>query len=176
MKGKQEFEMLPGHHQVTSATTFPILLSINAAPYQVLNGNQKFVVKLEEAQTISLDPTEPKREFKFDVRTFPAHRYEQIDDREVPAPPPTSNYLKALRAQVRMQMGLTREDFAEQPSIYQIGGNYDDIPFEETEKRLIEESARTQHEGDGELAETEPTTDEQPKGESETTKAETTQS
>lgn len=133
MKGKQNFEMIAGHHRITAATVSPILLSVNEEPWQVLSpGNRTFTLKLDEACKLSLDPTD-KAEYRFDVKSWETTKAEPTDNRPIPNPPPPNNFLKKLRVQIRREMGLTREDFAQRSSIYEVDQVFDDVPFEEQE-------------------------------------------
>ncbi|AXL15089.1 hypothetical protein [Microviridae sp.] len=138
MKGKQSFEMIAGTHRISTATTHPILLSVNEEPNTVVPvGDKVTVIRLDKPCTVQLDPSEPKKEYKFDVKSWPTDlRSESIDNRPIPNPPAPNNFLKALRAQVRQSMGLTREDFADRSSLYEVNDrDFDEVPFEETETR-----------------------------------------
>lgn len=141
MKGKQDFQLAVGHHTINAATPIQILVSVNDQPEHVIPpGNSKFVLKVEQPVKVSLDPADAKSQYKFEFRSHGAQRNEHFDDRPLPNPPPPNNFLKKLRVNIRRQMGLIREDFADYPSMYEIEGDPDKIPFEEQEQRAIKEA------------------------------------
>ncbi|AXL14837.1 hypothetical protein [Microviridae sp.] len=154
MKGKQNFHMIAGHHKITAATTMPILVSIDEAPETVINpGTSKHTLALTKPCLVSLDPSDPKKEYRFDVKSFETNLIEEpTDDRPIPNPPPPNNFLKQLRVQVRRSMGLTREDFADRQSLYEVNTmDADEVPFEEEETRqqtLAMQAEREQQEAE----------------------------
>lgn len=141
MKGTQEWNYVAGDHTISFASTFPVLLSVNHQPRCVLRDNMKLTLNLSENSIISLDPTE-KREYGFSVTSYPTSPKEVLDPtRPIPAPPAPTNMLQLIRNAHRREMGITRENFAEHPSLYQESVEHlidQEIPFEEIEKKAAE--------------------------------------
>ncbi len=79
------------------------------------------------------------KDFGYEVTVREHQTSEPLDDRSVPAPAPASNYLAQVRAKVRSEMGVTRENFEQLPSRYELD---EDAPYEFEE----EESARLKKE------------------------------
>ena len=139
MQGKQEFEVNEGVHRISVVSTFPLLVSFNDTPVKSVT-NGKFVVRSKNG-IISIDPSEPKKPYKFEIEASrPTQDGEAFDDIPPPDPAPPSNYLQAMRQKVRQQMGVIREDFASHRSQYEIGEA--EPLFEEEEQQKREEASK----------------------------------
>lgn len=119
LKGNQDFDLPFGHHAINCQTPFPILVSLDDVPQRVLQaGSNKVVVKGEGK--LSLNPTD-KSEYGVSITSRKTQKGEKFDDKPIPEPAPADNYLQMLKQQVRQQMGITRENFANQLTIYETG-------------------------------------------------------
>ena len=119
VKGNQDFDLAYGHHAIRLETPFPVLVSLNDEPQKVcLPGSNKLVVKGEGK--LSFNPTD-KGPFHFTVTTRLTQKGEKFDDIPPPEPAPADNYLQILRQHVRQAMGITRENFADQRTVYEMG-------------------------------------------------------
>lgn len=121
MNGKQTIQLAYGTHRINYATSFPILLSVNDEPLEAVQPGSGRVVLRKFSGTLQLDPTEPKKPFKFAVTSNLSQPGETVDQAPPPQPTPPSSYLAKVRQQVRNSMGLMREEFDRGPTIYETG-------------------------------------------------------
>ena len=119
LKGKQTFDLPYGVHRFNYIAPFPILVSHNDEPVGIIGGGKGKTIWRGEG-TISLDPTD-KDAYGFNITTKVTTPKEAQDHEAPPEPAPADNYLAMMREKVRQQMGIIRENFAERPSIYEMG-------------------------------------------------------
>lgn len=135
LKGKQQFKLEYGVHRFNYVAPFPVLVSVDDVPVSIIgSGKGKAVWKGEG--TISLDPTD-KDAYGFAITSKLTSKGEQQDDLPAPDPAPADNYLAMMREKVRQQMGITRENFTQMPSLYEMGN----IDVFEEDQRTAPESA-----------------------------------
>lgn len=139
MQGKHEITLQEGVHRIKTDATFPLLISLDDQPVRATSpGSQRFIVR--GAGKLSIDPSEPKKPYGFNVLAWrPSQKGEQLDDIPPPDPAPPANYLQAMRQKIRQQMGVIREDFNARPSIYELG---DAEPLFEEQEAALQKQAK----------------------------------
>ncbi|AXL15094.1 hypothetical protein [Microviridae sp.] len=121
MKGKQQFTLEHGTHKFAYTVPFPVLVSVNDVPVQVLNTGSGKAVLRNMKGTVTIEPSEPKGVYNIDIRSNLYPRDEIRNNEAPPQPAPSPNFLTAMRQKVKMSMGIIREEFADQRTIYEIG-------------------------------------------------------
>lgn len=140
MKGKYSIDLPYGTHTLDVATMFPILLSLDGSPIQAINAGSGTLTLRKCQGTLSVDPSEPKTPYKFEVTSKPSQPGEHmrsLEEEPVPQPAPASNFLAQIRQKVRQDMGITREAFADHQSLYEIPDNemFEEEIIEDHKKR-----------------------------------------
>lgn len=138
----KKFELPVGTHRIEYATVDPILVSLDGVPQTVIRGKGKAVIK--GGGTLELDVTS-KKKFRFDVTSKESRHKEVLDDLPPPQPPRRDNFLAMIRHKVRMEMGITRENFAERLSPYELRTD-DGFLFEEEFQQLHEKKQESESE------------------------------
>ncbi|AXL14860.1 hypothetical protein [Microviridae sp.] len=131
-KTTHEYDLEGALHTVIITSSEPVLLSWNHDPVDVLSGRNKLTVR--GSGKLSIDNPH-KGVVNFHVKTKGTSETEQIDDRDIPAPPSPNNMLQMLRAKVRAEIGVTREAFTGITSPYET----DNALFEEDLAQMAED-------------------------------------
>lgn len=139
MNNPKEIEIPMGHHRLSYVLSGPVLVSLGGTPIKTLEGSGTAVLR-RVSGILEFDYTEPKKRNEIMVVTRPVELYEEMDNVPPPAPAEPDNYLARLREQVRLSMGVVRENFAQRTSIYEIG------EVDKFEEDLIEEEKQSRQE------------------------------
>lgn len=141
IKGKSEITLEPGKHRVSYLCPTNVLMSVNDRPMAILKGSSKTTLTVRTETKISLDPV-GKEPYTFQASLM-APLSEDTDDVPPPQPAPPTNYLQAVRERVRASMGIIREEFADNRTVYEV---FDDLDQFEEERDLARQSATSEPE------------------------------
>jgi hypothetical protein len=110
-----KIELGQGFHRLKYATSIPCLVSINSDPVSVING--KGTLPIGRVGGVLEIDVPGKDKPKVELLTSNG---EDTNDDPPPPPPNPSNFIAMMRHKVRQEMGITRENFAEVPSRYEL--------------------------------------------------------
>lgn len=134
-KTTTDYELTGDVHTARIVSQGDVLISWQGVPLDVSKGAVR--VRLRGSGTLSIDnPTKGK--LKVETKTKQEFAGEALNEDPVPQIAPPQNWLQAMRQRIQTEMGTTREAFASQRSIYELG---DVDVFEED---LIEQAKQDQ--------------------------------
>lgn len=134
-------ELPEGRHTLTVLASEPVLINFRGQPLSIASG--RFKTTLSGSGVVEIDNPN-KAKVSMDVATKGVSTSEQIDDRELPAPPDPSNILQMLRMRVRQDMGVQREAFGEIISPYETDKPSFDDPVIEAPEPQTEPEPKAQ--------------------------------
>lgn len=148
-KGAEKYVLNHGTHRIKYTATCPMLFSADEKPVHAVNtGSGSFTLRNFKG-TLSVDPSDAKQPYNVEINSKEFVKGEQFDDKPVPMPLQSPNWLTQMRERVKLSMGIMREEFAEQgKTMYEVT----DDEAEQLRQSVIsqhEKQSDTSHEAEG---------------------------